>query len=183
MRTKDSREQIDYLKQASDAGSLDKIFEGLDVLGSLAWKINRPVFDIVSEVWNTGEAFADIPIRDSLTRALDAEKPDNVETDPRARDTYRQRVRKALQERRAAHSNRCDVNYKLEIGRAVRLSYPLALFGEASTDCLPLSSSARSFTSRTTSTSAVARTRSHPTSPTSATTSVAGSSCSTRRSR
>lgn len=120
MRTKDSDEQVAYLQQADDAGTLDNIFTGLDVLGSLSWKINRRVFDVVSEVWNTGEALADIPPKDSLNQPLEALKPQNVETDPRAKDTYRHRVRLALQERRAAHSNRCDVNYKLEIGRAVR---------------------------------------------------------------
>ncbi|KAL8279631.1 hypothetical protein RQP46_007944 [Phenoliferia psychrophenolica] len=118
MRTKDNGEQVEHLKQASDSGNLDHIFEGLDVLGSVAWKINRPMFDIISEVWNTGEPFADIPQRDSLTQSIDVEKPAEAETDPRARDTYRQRIKKALQERRSAHSNRCDVNYKLEIARA-----------------------------------------------------------------
>ena len=119
MRTKDNGEQTQYLKQASESGNLDAIFDGLDVLGSVAWKINRPMFDIVSEVWNTGDAFADIPVKDSLAKAIDVEKPVDAETDPRARDTYRQRIKKALQERRASHSNRCDVNYKLEIARAV----------------------------------------------------------------
>ncbi|KAK4701543.1 hypothetical protein P7C70_g4683, partial [Phenoliferia sp. Uapishka_3] len=118
MRTKDSGEQTSHLRRASMAGSLDQIFEGLDVLGSLAWKINRPVFDIISTVWNTGEEFADIPAKNSLSKPVEAEKPDNVETDPRARDTWRQRVKKSIQERRSAHSNRCDVNYKLEIARA-----------------------------------------------------------------
>lgn len=119
MRTKDSDEQVRYLQQSDDAGNLDDIFTGLDVLGGLPWKINRRVFDVVSEVWNAGEALADIPPKDSLTTPLVAPKPENIATDPRAKDTYRHRVRMALQERRSAHSNRCDVNYKLEIGKAV----------------------------------------------------------------
>lgn len=127
MRTKDSDEQVQHLVQASDANTLDEIFTGLDVLGGLAWKINRPVFDVVSAVWNTGEPLADIPAKDSLTRPIEAEKPENLDTDPRAKDTYRHRIRKALQERRASHSNRCDVNYKLEIGRAVRVLSLLSL--------------------------------------------------------
>jgi DNA-directed RNA polymerase len=123
MRTKDSDEQVLYLKQSSDAGALDNIFSGLDVLGGLSWKINRKVFDVVSAVWNTGESLADIPAKadSSMTEPLNVEKPENVDTDPRAKDTYRHRLRKALQDRRGAHSNRCDVNYKLEIGRAVSL--------------------------------------------------------------
>lgn len=120
MRTKDSDEQVQYLRQSSDAGTLDTIFSGLDVLGSLSWKINRKVFDVVSQVWNAGDALADIPAKDSLSTPLDAVKPDNMDTDPRAKEVYRQRLRQALQERRSLHSNRCAVNIKLEIGRAVR---------------------------------------------------------------
>lgn len=65
---------------------------------------------------------ADIPAPDTIHKPLDVEKPDGFETDPRAKDTFRRRVRKVLQERRADHSNRCDVNYKLEIGKAVSFS-------------------------------------------------------------
>lgn len=120
MRTRDSIEQTEYLRQASEADSLDEIFSGLDVLGSTPWSINRPIFDIISEVWNSGIALADIPVKDSLTSILEPEKPENYATDPRAKDTYRHRIKTAILDRRAAHSNRCDVNYKLEIARAVR---------------------------------------------------------------
>ena len=127
MRTKDSQEQIDYLRQASQADSLDQIFTGLDVLGSTPWSINRTVFDIASEVWNSGEALADIPVKDALLDTTEPEKPENYDTDPRAKDTFRHRVKKAILERRAAHSNRCDVNYKLEIARAVSALLPPSL--------------------------------------------------------
>ncbi|GAA5874345.1 hypothetical protein JCM1840_001354 [Sporobolomyces johnsonii] len=118
MRTKDSEEQLRYLQQASDNDTLEDIFSGLDALGAVSWKINRRVFDVVSTVWNSGEEIADIPAKDSLTAPVEAEKPENLATDPRARDTYRHRVKQVLQARRAAHSNRCDLNYKLEIARA-----------------------------------------------------------------
>ncbi|SCV72946.1 BQ2448_6871 [Microbotryum intermedium] len=118
MRTKDSDEQVQYLKQASDADNLDDVFTGLDVLGSVSWVINRPIFDIVSTVWNTGEALGDIPAAGMLNLPIDVEKPTGLETDLRALDTYRRRIKKVLHERRAAHSNRCDINYKLEIARA-----------------------------------------------------------------
>ncbi|GAA5942553.1 DNA-directed RNA polymerase [Sporobolomyces koalae] len=120
VRTKDSEEQLRYLQQASNADTLDDIFNGLDALGSVSWKINRKVFDVVSTVWNSGEAIADIPPKDSLLDPIEAEVPPDVDTDPRARDTYRHRLKTALQARRSAHSNRCDLNYKLEIARAFR---------------------------------------------------------------
>ncbi|GAA6052924.1 hypothetical protein JCM3770_006736 [Rhodotorula araucariae] len=118
MRIKDSEEQLQYLQQASDNDTLENVFTGLDALGSVPWQINRQVFEVVSTVWNSGEAIADIPAKDSLAEPVKAAVPDNVDKDPRARDNYRHRVRQALQARRAAHSNRCDLNYKLEIARA-----------------------------------------------------------------
>lgn len=122
MRTKDSMEQIEYLRQASEADSLDEIFSGLDVLGSTPWSINRPVFDVVTEVWNSGEALADIPKKASISSIVEPERPADMDTDPRAKDTFRHRMKQAILERRSAHSNRCDVNYKLEIARAVSSS-------------------------------------------------------------
>ena len=157
MRTKDSQEQIDYLRQASEADSLDQIFTGLDVLGSTPWSINRTVFDIASEVWNSGEALADIPVKDALLDTTEPEKPENYDTDPRAKDTFRHRVKKAILEKRAAHSNRCDVNYKLEIARAVSFFISLLL---TRTDAVyDDSSSARHSSFPTTSISEVERTR------------------------
>ncbi|GAA5994220.1 hypothetical protein JCM5350_007307 [Sporobolomyces pararoseus] len=120
VRTKDSEEQLRYLQQSSDADALDDVFNGLDALGSVSWKINRDVFDVVTQVWNSGEAIADIPPKDSLLDPVQAEVPPDVDTEPRARDTYRNRLKVALQARRAAHSTRCDLNYKLEIARAFR---------------------------------------------------------------
>lgn len=120
VRTKDSEEQLRYLQQSSDADALDDVFNGLDALGSVSWKINRDVFDVVAQVWNSGEAIADIPPKDSLLDPVQAEVPPDVDTEPRARDTYRNRLKVALQARRAAHSTRCDLNYKLEIARAFR---------------------------------------------------------------
>ncbi|GAA5965706.1 hypothetical protein JCM3765_003225 [Sporobolomyces pararoseus] len=120
VRTKDSEEQLRYLQQSSDADALDDVFNGLDALGSVPWKINREVFEVVTQVWNSGEAIADIPPKDSLLDPVQAEVPPDVATEPRARDTYRNRLKIALQARRAAHSTRCDLNYKLEIARAFR---------------------------------------------------------------
>lgn len=184
MRTKDSDEQIRYLKQASDADTLDQIFTGLDVLGSVPWKINRQVFEVVSTVWNTGEELADIPAKTSLTAPLEAEKPDNMDTDPRAKDTYRHRIRKALQDRRAAHSTRCDANYKLEIGRAVSLVQTgFHLNGSLTWNTHAHSSLMKRSTSLTTSISEVAPIPSRPTCHTLETTCAEDYSCLPKRSR
>ncbi len=45
-------------------------------------------------------------------------KPDNYDHDIKARSVYLQRLKQWNQQRSSNHSQRCDVNYKLEIARA-----------------------------------------------------------------
>jgi DNA-directed RNA polymerase len=54
MRVKDSPEQYRYLKEASMKGHITKVLQGLDVLGSQPWTINRKVFNAALEAWNSG---------------------------------------------------------------------------------------------------------------------------------
>ena len=86
MRFKESREQEVYLRQASDAGHLELVFAGLDVLSSTGWRINRKVFDVVLEVWNSGERFGKIP--PAVPDEPEPERPDNIETDARIKNNY-----------------------------------------------------------------------------------------------
>ncbi|TGZ84706.1 DNA/RNA polymerase [Ascodesmis nigricans] len=115
MRTKYSKEQELYVQAASERGDLEQVFEGLDVLGQTAWKINRRVFDVVLDVWNKGEEFADIPGRD-LVIDLPHEPPPGC--DFRERAKWIMEMREAKIDMQNNHSQRCSVNLKLEIARA-----------------------------------------------------------------
>jgi DNA-directed RNA polymerase len=117
MRFKDSQEQIIYLKHASSLGNVELVYAGLDVLGSTPWKINRNVFDIVLKVWNSGERLCKIP--PAVFDDPEPEKPLNYETDLKARSVYLQRQKAYNNARSNNHSERCSVNYKIEIARAV----------------------------------------------------------------
>ncbi|CAO1634603.1 unnamed protein product [Sympodiomycopsis kandeliae] len=119
MRFKDSAEQASYLKAASEAGNLEVVMSGLDVLGDTPWVINKKIFAVVTEVWNSGKEIADVPglrapdaWRDNLVR------PDDYDTNVRARTLYLQEEKKARFDHAANHSLRCSVNYRLEIARA-----------------------------------------------------------------
>ncbi|THH14382.1 hypothetical protein EW146_g5951 [Bondarzewia mesenterica] len=116
MRFKDSQEQQTYLKHASAAGNVELVYAGLDVLGSTPWKINRRVFEVVLEVWNSGDRLAKIP--PTVFDTPEPEKPEDVDTDPKVRSVYLQRQRAWLQAKANNHSERCNVNYKIEIARA-----------------------------------------------------------------
>ena len=116
MRFKDSAEQGSYLRAASDNGDLDTVLAALDVLGTTSWKINKPIFDVMLEVWNSGKDIADMPPIEMETP--EPQKPDNYDHDIKARSVYLQRLKQWNQQRASNHSQRCDVNYKLEIARA-----------------------------------------------------------------
>lgn len=118
MRFKDSIEQQSYLKSASEQGHLEPVFEGLDVLSSTPWKINRNVFDVVLESWNKGDAIADIPpAEDKIDYSL-PEKPPSKENDPQARSIYIERVKAVMAAQRRNHAERCKFNYNIEIARS-----------------------------------------------------------------
>lgn len=117
MRFKDSQEQQSYLRHASEQGNLELVYAGLDVLGSTPWQINRNVFDVVLKVWNSGERVCKIP--PAVYDLPEPQKPENYETDPKARMIYLTRQRVWSENKASNHSDRCSVNYKVEIARAV----------------------------------------------------------------
>lgn len=124
MRFKDSSEQSSYLKHASALGNVELVYAGLDVLGSTPWRINRKIFDVVIKVWNSGERRGKIP--PAVFDDPEPLKPLNYETDLKARSIYLQRQKSYVQSRSNNHSERCSVNYKIEIARAVRY-HPIVL--------------------------------------------------------
>ncbi|KAI6147961.1 hypothetical protein BKA82DRAFT_4485937 [Pisolithus tinctorius] len=116
MRFKDCAEQQAYLEHASALGNVELVYAGLDVLGSTPWKINKQIFDVVLKVWNSGERLSKIP--PAVFDKPEPEKPENYHTDIKARSVYSQRLRAYQQDKANNHSDRCSVNYKIEIARA-----------------------------------------------------------------
>ncbi|KAG6877418.1 hypothetical protein C0993_007661 [Termitomyces sp. T159_Od127] len=116
MRFKDSMEQQSYLKEASSKGNVELVFAGLDVLGSTPWQINRQVFDVVLEVWNAGYRVGKLPPAEY--DEPEPEMPPEAETDIKVKSVYQQRMRAYLNGKANNHSERCSVNYKIEIARA-----------------------------------------------------------------
>jgi DNA-directed RNA polymerase len=123
MRYKDSLEQQSYLKQASRDGCMELVFASLDVLGSTPWQINRAVFDVVLQVWNSGERMGKVP--PAVYDMPEPVPPENVDTDIKARSVHLQRMKSYHQSKANNHSDRCSVNYKIEIARAVSLGFSI----------------------------------------------------------
>jgi DNA-directed RNA polymerase len=121
VRTKSSKEQNIYVQAASNRGDLDQLFQGLDVLGQTAWRINKPVFDVILQVWNEGKQFASIPPRE-MDLQIPPEPPQSA--DPKIRSNWLKEVREIRTEEKNNHSQRCTINLKLEIARAVSHALP-----------------------------------------------------------
>ena len=117
MRTRQSMEQRAYLKEASDSNALGEVFQGTRYFGRDCWVINRKVFDTVIAVWNSGEAIADIPPQ--VSNMEYPVEPKIAAWDVKARMNWIAECKQMSRMMQNAHSQRCDVNYKLEIARAV----------------------------------------------------------------
>lgn len=96
---------------------MEAIFQGLDVLSSTPWVINREIFDVVLKVWNSGKEAPGIP--PSSTTVVEPTKPDDYDTNLKAKADHLQRIRAIISRKRNNHSERCSTNYKVEIARAV----------------------------------------------------------------
>lgn len=115
IRSKDSPEQIAYLKAVSDANAIDTVYDGLNVLGETPWTVNGPIFEVMSKVWNSGKPFLDIPgIQEKLTLI----PPPPREADPSVHREWKLKNKELANKFSSNRSVRCDSNYKLEIARA-----------------------------------------------------------------
>jgi DNA-directed RNA polymerase len=124
VRVSQNPEHLAYVKAADERGHLSLVYESLDVLGSTAWTINEQVYDVMRQLWNSGEAIADLPPAELPTPPPHPENWDGMSIEEKR--AFLQKKKKMEADRRNAFSQRCDTNYKIEIARAVSISsFPL----------------------------------------------------------
>ena len=117
MRYKECMEQLSYIKEASALGNLELVYASMDVLSSTPWRINRDVFDVVLQVWNSGQRLGKLPPAEF--DEPEPERPEHYDSDPKARTIYLMRQKQYINAKANNHSDRCNVNYKIEIARTV----------------------------------------------------------------
>lgn len=128
MRTKDSPEQERYVRLAAEHGQMKDVFAALDALGSTPWRINKPIYDVITKVWNSGEALGEIPVDNAEMKIPAPPQPTAEELSELSyKQAYKAQLSEVRQERAKAHSQRCTLNYKLEIARAVSRDCVLAI--------------------------------------------------------
>lgn len=104
-----------YAITAAENGDMSQVFAGLDVLAKTQWKVNRFVFDVMLQAWNTGEAIAKIPAEDP---PADYPLEPAVSDDIKERKKWMRKVRDIENHRSGLRSNRCFQNFQLEVARA-----------------------------------------------------------------
>ncbi|KAG9686714.1 DNA/RNA polymerase, partial [Aureobasidium melanogenum] len=107
----------DYAYAAIQRGDLNKVFEALNVLGKVPWKVNEDVLRVQIEAWNTGEPIANFA---PLNPKLDLPPEPADKSDPQARRQWLQTVKDLENVKSGYHSQRCFQNFQLEIARAFR---------------------------------------------------------------
>ncbi|KAI1327500.1 DNA-directed RNA polymerase [Xylariaceae sp. FL0255] len=111
------QDQKIYTQTAVERGDMDQVMKGLDVLGRTAWRINTPVFQTMLDVWNSGEEVANFP---PLHPQIPLPEEPADSDDPMARRDWLRRIKIVENEKSGLHSERCFMNFQLEIARAYR---------------------------------------------------------------
>lgn len=118
VRTKPGeQDQRLYAQAAIERGDMEQVMKGLDVLGKTAWRINRNVFDVFLEAWNSGDPIAKVP---PLNPDIQYPEEPEPSADPLVRRHWVKTVKQAHNLKMSYHSIRCYMNFQLEIARAFR---------------------------------------------------------------
>ncbi|XP_074285149.1 DNA-directed RNA polymerase 2, chloroplastic/mitochondrial-like [Silene latifolia] len=114
MRTHGSKHQREAVKRAPEK-QLELVYEALNTLGNTKWRVNTKVLSIVDRIWATGGRLADLVDRDDVPLPEQPETEDESEL-----KKWKWKVRSVKKENRERHSQRCDVELKLEVARKMK---------------------------------------------------------------
>jgi DNA-directed RNA polymerase len=106
----------EYFEATDREGDLSTLYKGLTALGKVPWKINRDVFNVQLEAWNSGLAIANFPpLEPDLPTPIEPE----ASLDPSARRKWLAELRETENKKSAFHSQRSFQNFQLEIARSL----------------------------------------------------------------
>jgi len=107
--------QRQYAEAAAERGDLDQLFAGIDVLSRTGWRVNKQVFTVMVDAWNSGKEIANFPPLDKIFPEPEAPGPN---ASPKDRWLWFQNLRKAANEKSGLHSERCFQNLQMEIAKS-----------------------------------------------------------------
>ncbi|KAI6367753.1 hypothetical protein MCOR25_004829 [Pyricularia grisea] len=111
------KDQKIYAEAAMARGDMEQVAKGLDALGRVGWRINKPVLDVILQVWNSGEGIGGIP---PLSVNIEVPEEPLPSEDPLVRVKWIRELKRVENLKASYHSQRCFTNFQLEIARAYR---------------------------------------------------------------
>lgn len=103
-----------YAQTAIARGDMAQVFAGLDVLSKTPWRINRPIFEVMAEAWNTGDAIANMAPENPGIEL----PPKPIEDDVSSRYKWMIEIKRLSNAKHGKKSERCFQNFQLEVARA-----------------------------------------------------------------
>jgi DNA-directed RNA polymerase, mitochondrial len=126
MRTHGSRVQ----REALQHGDLSLVYDGLNILGKTAWKINKKILEIAQTCWDESIPIGDIPSRTDLEVPPEPPRPDRISPElyadkerPEAKEAFaaNQSFRESMHKRQRTLQKNMDLR-SLRCSAALKLN-------------------------------------------------------------
>ncbi|KAI3930292.1 hypothetical protein MKW92_051991 [Papaver armeniacum] len=114
MRTHGAKQQREAVKQTPQK-QIGPVFEALDTLGDIKWRVNKRLLGVVDRVWASGGKDAGLVERDDVPLPEEPATEDEAEL-----RNWRWKVKKVKKENSERHSHRCDLELKLAVARKMK---------------------------------------------------------------
>ncbi|XP_010511924.1 PREDICTED: DNA-directed RNA polymerase 1, mitochondrial-like [Camelina sativa] len=114
MRTHGAKQQRTVMKQTPKE-QLEPVFEALDTLGNTKWRINKKVLSLVDRIWANGGRLGGLVDREDVPVPEEPTSEDQEDV-----KHWKWELKKANKENSERHSQRCDIELKLEVARKMK---------------------------------------------------------------
>ncbi|KAL0664066.1 hypothetical protein Bca4012_100903 [Brassica carinata] len=113
-KTNGSKQQRIAVNKTPKA-QLEPVFKALDTLGNTKWRINKKVLSLVDRIWASGGRLGGLVDRDDVPIPEEPDSEDQEEV-----KQWKWKFKEANKENSERHSQRCDVELKLEVARKMK---------------------------------------------------------------
>ncbi|KAL1218508.1 DNA-directed RNA polymerase 1 [Cardamine amara subsp. amara] len=114
MRTHGAKQQRTVIKRTPQK-QLEPVFEALDTLGNTKWRINKKVLNLVDRIWANGGRLGGLVDREDVPVPMEPDTEDQKEI-----QNWKWEYKKANKQNAERHSQRCDVELKLEVAHKMK---------------------------------------------------------------
>ncbi|PNY08812.1 DNA-directed RNA polymerase 1B mitochondrial-like [Trifolium pratense] len=114
MRIHGAKQQRDAVKRAPK-NQLDPVFEALNTLGAIKWRVNKSVLSVIDQIWANGGRLAGLVDRDDLPLPEEPDTEDEAEI-----RKWKWKVKNDKKKNNERHSQRCDIELKLAVARKMK---------------------------------------------------------------